>query len=362
MDKPIKKRYGGLKIIWHNDKLKSFINDEITAPIYIRIKPTNICNHRCFYCSYSPEAKNILSETINPKDEIPKDKMMEILGDLRDMKVKAVTYSGGGDPLVYPYITEVLKKTLDSGIDLSMITNGQNLKGENAKILAKAKWVRVSLDSINPETFVKTRRVPEACFHELINNLKEFAKIKDKKCEFGINFVVNHINKDEVYEAAKFFKEIGVNHVKFTPRWIEEGWADYHAPFKEHVIEQIKKAKEDFEDNEGRFNVFDTYENDFSMTGMKERGYTRCWMMQTKPVIAADSNVYFCFDTAYTKAGLLGSIKDKSFKELWFSEEAKKKFKNYDPSIGCKHHCTNDYRNKIVDEAISCFGDDVNFI
>ena len=41
---------------------------------------------------------------------IPKDKMMEIIDDLVEMKVKAVTFSGGGEPFCYPHFTETLKK------------------------------------------------------------------------------------------------------------------------------------------------------------------------------------------------------------------------------------------------------------
>ena len=48
--------------------------------------------------------------------------------------VKAVTFSGGGEPLVYPYITETMEKVLDAGIDLSIITNGSMLKGRNAQL------------------------------------------------------------------------------------------------------------------------------------------------------------------------------------------------------------------------------------
>ena len=64
------------------------------------------------------------------KDILDKNKLFEILDDFKDLDVKAITYSGGGEPLLYPYITEVLKKTKDNGIDLSIITNGQLLKDD----------------------------------------------------------------------------------------------------------------------------------------------------------------------------------------------------------------------------------------
>ena len=45
--------YSSLKVLHYKDKLDSLESDKpITAPIHIRIKPTNICNHKCYYCSY----------------------------------------------------------------------------------------------------------------------------------------------------------------------------------------------------------------------------------------------------------------------------------------------------------------------
>ena len=85
------------------------------------------------------------------------------------------------------------------------------------------------------------------------------------------------------------------------------------------VIEQINKARKDFPD----FDIFDTYENDLKnfggdikSEGKIKRGYERCYTMETIPVIGADSVVYFCHDKTYSEDGALGSIKDRSFKEL----------------------------------------------
>lgn len=356
----IKQKYGGLKIAWHPDKLKALLEEEVTAPIYVRIKPTNKCNHRCFYCSYDPDFKYALSEGLRREDEIPQEKMIEILNDFKEIGVKAITFSGGGEPLLYPYIEEAMEKALENCIALSIITNGQLLNGKKAELLAQAKWMRVSLDSINKETFAKIRRVSEKLFEPLIENLKNFAKIKNKDCEFGINFVVNEHNADQVYDSVKFFKEIGVNHIKITPLYTPREFKKYHEPFKEKVLEQIKKARQDFVSDD--FAIYDTYENDFKLTSIHNRTYSKCFIMQTVPVIGADSSVYFCHDKTYQKSGALGSIKNRSFKDLWFSKEAKEKFKNFNPQKYCQQHCTYDARNILIKDIINAYNKDhINF-
>lgn len=341
--------YNRSKLAFHKEKLEAVSKGKITPPVYVRIKPTNKCNHACYYCSYIPDNECPVSETINFKDEIPREKMLEILSDFKEMGVKAVTYSGGGEPLIYPFIEEIMEKTLEYGIDLSIITNGQELKGKKAEILKNAKWVRISSGESDPETFVKTRKRPEIMFFKLQENIRNFAKIKDPDCEFGINFVVQKENAGKVYDSVKYFKELGVNHIKITPCWMPD-FLNYHKPFNASVIEQIEKARKDFQDE--TFSVYDTYENDFKLTGLSERKYAKCFIMQIIPVIGADSVVYFCHDKTYAKNGMLGSIKDKSFKELWFSKEAAKIFKEFNPMEECKHHCTYDSRNLSIMEMI----------
>ena len=138
--------YSNLKIFAHAQALNDMGDGKRIAPIYIRIKPTNYCNHKCYYCSYADNALG-LRDSVNRQDQIPWEKMQEIVADMKIMGVKAVTFSGGGEPLVYPYIVESMQGILDAGIDLSIITNGQLLKNERAEVLSKAKWVRISFDS-----------------------------------------------------------------------------------------------------------------------------------------------------------------------------------------------------------------------
>ena len=343
--------YDAGKIVFHPEKLASLAKGEVSAPVYVRVKPTNKCNHRCFYCSYDPAFDYVLSETLDRRDWIPRSKMMEILDDFRYIGVKAVTYSGGGEPLLHPNITEIFDRTMNNGIDLSIITNGQLLDGDRAAALRNSEWVRVSADSPDVETFARTRRVSKDLYFGLVDNLKNFARDKNPKCELGINFVIQGGNSDKVYEGARFFKLLGANHIKFSPLYTPRGFEEYHAQFKKSVIEQIARAKEDL-DGDG-FSVYSTYENDFDLSGKSERTYEKCFIMETVPVIGADSTVYFCHDKAYSSSGKLGSIKERSFRDLWFSDDVKKVFSTFNARKGCAHHCANDCRNLAIAEVIS---------
>ncbi len=350
--------YSNLKIFAHAEALNQIGEGRRIAPIYVRIKPTNYCNHKCYYCSYADSALG-LRDSVNRQDQIPRDKMREIIGDMANMGVKAVTFSGGGEPLVYPYIVEAMQQVLDAGIDLSIITNGQLLQGERAEVLAKAKWVRVSFDSANADTYAKTRNLSLNAFDEVCNNICEFAKKKQENCELGINFVINHENADQVYKMAEMVKKLGVNHIKYTARVTKDLFA-YHEPFRQNVIEQIKRAKTQLEDE--KFKVINKYEGDFDSALVFHRCYEKCYINRIFTVIAADCKVYFCHDKAYVSEGAVGDLCDRSFKDLWFSEETTKRYQNFNPQEECNHHCVYDDRNELLNTFYSLDRNHINFI
>ncbi len=354
--------YGQQKIIYHPEKLESFRDGKVTSPIYVRVKPTNACNHRCFYCSYAEESGHILSERVDRDDYIPKDKMMELLNDFGEMGVKAITYSGGGEPLIYPYIEETIERASENGLCQSVITNGQRLDGRTAELLGSSDWVRISADSPDGKIFAKTRRVPESWFGQLCNNIRKFSEIKEEGCELGVNYIATHLNYDRLYEAAELFKGLGVNHIRFFPRWLDEGFEEYHSDLREESQRQIERAKELEDEEDGRFKVLDKYEDTFNLDGINERGYERCFILETVPVVAADCRVYDCHDRAYTSDGEIGSVEKQSFRELWFSEETRDRFRNFDPRERCRHHCSFDSRNLFIKDMVEGNVDIINLL
>lgn len=349
--------YSELKIFYHQELLHSLMCGERCKPVYIRIKPTNRCNHDCSYCHYRHSYVDL--DEYNPSDEIPRDKMMEIIDDMADIGVKAVTFTGGGEPLIYPYIEEAMEKILDAGIDLSIITNGSMLQGRKAELLAKAKWVRISVESINDDMYCRIRGIKQHSFDMLCNNIENFSKIKDRSCEFGINVVVGKDNYREVRRIAELMKKLGVNHVKFSPM-IVTATKEYHKEFKELVSEELAALQSEL--NCDNFRVIDLYTGDFENSVVFERGYTKCFRKEFECVIAANSKVYYCQDNAYMSKGMVCDLSKVSFKQGWYSDEVTKKFANFDAKTVCTHNCVYDSRNELIGSFVNMDLNHINFI
>jgi MoaA/NifB/PqqE/SkfB family radical SAM enzyme len=349
-------KYSNYKIVLNRDKLESLITQNVTAPVYVRIKPTNRCNHNCFFCVYNEEYAN-MHETMVRRDELSRKKLLEILDDFKKIGVKAITYSGGGEPLVHPDILEIMQKTLDYGIDLSIITNGQKLYGDYAKILTKAKWVRISMDYFDPGGFKQSRRGNEKMFFEIMENIKNFSQLK-RDGDFEVNYIITQENHSDLYMSAEILKSLGVDNVRYSPVWIKD-LEEYHKPIKDIVITTLKEMKDTLEDK--NFKIYSGYSNNSVSDAAMHRSFSKCSFMQIVPVIGADYIVYNCHNQAYSEKGIIGSIKDKSFAEMWFSKETAEHFKTFNPIISCDGiQCTAGKKNEFLNDLLETSYD--NFI
>jgi len=352
--------YTKMKAFHFKEKLDSLplSIDKIMAPIHIRIKPTNICCHSCWYCAYRADnlqvGKNMLE-----RDFIPKEKMMEIIDDIIEMGVQAVTFSGGGDPFCYPYLSDAVAKLSNSSVKFASLTNGSLLFGKTAEIFAhNAQWVRISMDGWDDKSYSKYRKVPVGEFTKTLINIKDFKKYKGK-CYLGVSLICDKNNSSHIYELVKKLKDSGVNSVKIAPCIVHDNRKEnskYHKPIFNKVKEQIAIARKELGDN--GFEIFDSYHNQLESF---RKEYEWCPYLQILPIIGADLNVYPCQDKAYNlKDGLIGSIKNKRFKDFWF--EDKRKFFKIDPSKVCNHHCVTNEKNKIIMEYLNVDKEHLGFV
>lgn len=352
--------YTKMKIFRFKDKIHSLPQtaDKIMSPVHIRIKPTNICAHNCWYCAY--RVNNLqLGKDMKKRDYIPKEKMLEIINDVVDMGVKAVTFSGGGDPFYYPYLLETVKKLSQTSVKFAALTNGAKLQGELAEIFAHyGTWLRISMDGWDDQSYSFYRRVPKGEFTKVITNMENFKKIGGK-CYLGVSLIVDKNNASHIYELIERLKNIGVDSVKVSPCIVSNDGTEnnkYHQPIFEKVKQQVKKAVVDLATD--KFEVFDAYHE---LDEKFKKDYTWCPYLQILPVIGADLNIYSCHDKAYNlDEGLIGCIKNQRFKDFWFSD--KSKFFKINPSVHCNHHCVVNTQNKLILDYLNADKEHLEFV
>lgn len=352
--------YTPLKMFHYTDKLDSLPADvaDVKPPLHIRIKPTNACNHRCSYCAYREDHLQLGKDMVE-KDYIPRGKMMEIIDDCAAMGVKAITFSGGGEPLYYKYILDTVKKLSDTDIKFASLTNGSRLEGEIAEVFAeKGTWLRISMDGWDDQSYVDYRNTKFGEYTRITNNIKNFKKLNGK-CFLGVSLIIGSGNHHKIYEMTKVMKDLGVDSVKIAPCVVSNDGREnneYHKPFFDAAKEMSIRTKSELEGK--GFEVFDSYH---ALDAKFLKNYTWCPYLQILPIIGADLNVYSCQDKAYNlDSGVVGSIKDKGFREFWM--DGKEKFFHINPAKDCNHHCVSNSKNMMVLDYLGADKEHLGFV
>jgi MoaA/NifB/PqqE/SkfB family radical SAM enzyme len=353
-------KYSMMKVFHFKDKVDSLPRsvDTVLPPLHIRIKPINACNHNCGYCAYRASSLQ-LGKDMKISDSIPKQKMLEITEDIIDMGVKAITFSGGGEPLFYPHMADVLRRFADSTVQFATLTNGALLKGEVAELFAMhGAWVRISMDGWDNASYTRYRGCPDGEYDRILSNIQSFKKFGGPSY-LGVNYVIDKENVSHIFEASRRVKEAGVDSLKISACVVDNDGAKnnaYHKPFYDLAREQIDRVVSELA--EPGFEVFDSYH---LLDACFEKSYSWCPFIQVLPVIGADQNVYSCHDKAYNlDEGLIGSIKDVGFKEFWM--KGKGKFFKINPSRHCNHHCVVNSRNKMLLEYLETDREHLGFV
>lgn len=152
----------GQKFFAHEEAMRRLQNGQ-GQPIVTHVMATDVCNHKCAFCSVQTRAGDTL-------------KLSEIEGYLSILLrygLKAVILSGGGNPILYrcPETKQGFDELVDivsgMGLEIGLITNGAAMKAYPGgrwswkmvapETLDKLTWMRISmagLDHAEREVYV----------------------------------------------------------------------------------------------------------------------------------------------------------------------------------------------------------------
>jgi len=206
---------------------------------YLRVSVTDRCNYRCIYCMPESGVCKQSHEQIMRYEEI-----LNVIAAAVETGVEQVRITGG-EPLVRAGIVDLISDAaaINGLADLSLTTNGALLPvfaGQLKK--AGLKRVNISLDSLNPETFIRITRN---------GSLSEVVQGVDAARSAGLDPVkinvvlIPGINDNEVLDFADFAvaKGIWVRFIERMPFNLvdEKDIAKNEYISEEDVIGQIQK-------------------------------------------------------------------------------------------------------------------------
>lgn len=363
---PRSQPYSVQKLVHHPEALQDLRERRHQSPTQIHFMPMLACNQHCSFCSYGHRTKEDEEGQFGWKnmalmsdDYIPVEKMRECVADWRAMGVKAVELTGGGEPLLYPYISDFLWLAADWGVDMALVTNGTALNEQNASRFCSTnwKWARVSIDAGTKEQYIATRRVPASHWAFAWRGVEALARRRQKPDQrVGVGFVVDRSNFSGVYDAVRLALEAGADNVRvalaFTPHALDR----FPVGALEEAGRQAQQAASDFS---GLIQVNDLVSERTANIAGEFQDYEFCAAKEVLCVVGGDQRVYNCCTLAFNPAGLVGSIAERSFRDLWESEETRAFFSSHDARSICKIPCLYERRNKRAIELMNMTPEEV---
>lgn len=357
--------YSPLKVFHHPGRLAVLRAGGQPVPAQVQIILSDLCQQSCHFCAYradgytTNELFHVLrddgTKNHNPNRMIPTAKVLEILDDCKAMGVGAIQYTGGGEPTLHPDHPALFTRTLDLGLDLALVTNGVVWRPRAASALARAKWVRFSVDAGTPETYARIRGSHPSTFDQVFDRVAELAMHKGPL--IGVGFVVTAENWKEVLLACERAKDAGADNFRISGVFQSDG-AAYFAGFYKEAASLCQEATEAF--GSATFRVFNMFGDRVQDLQQAHPDYAFCGYQHFTTYIGGDQNVYRCCNLAYNPRGLIGSVKGQRFRDLWDSAAKEDDFAAFD-ARGCPR-CQFNHKNRTIAYALDPNPTHANFV
>lgn len=332
------------KLMYHPGRVDKFLNNKMIYPIYIEISPTNICNLKCSFCAleYSTIKPNTLSF----------DSLDSLLNELSDLGIKSIMFAGEGEPFVHNDIVKILESAKKYSLDSAVSTNGILLDNyDPEQILSNLKWLRISLNASNAQTYSTIHMTSSDIFNRVINNIKLIVKTKKRnkhKTQIGAQAVLIKDNINEMEDMCKLLKNLEIDYFTIKPY-------SEHRLEKEHRIQSIDYS-EILDNLENKVKKYETDDfkvlirsNAFKKIQL-DKNYLKCYGVNFYCHIDSFGDIYPCSTFIGNSEMSYGNFLKESFKSAWNSEKRNSVIKKLESEFPakCRPVCRMDEINRYL--------------
>ncbi|MGC9203599.1 MAG: radical SAM protein [Thermoplasmata archaeon] len=158
------------------------------------------CNLRCIHCYANAKSEK-------SPNELTENEIFGTIDDLRRMGLPVVILSGG-EPMLHENIYEISRYADESGIRVTLSSNGTLIDEKSAFRLAESgvKYVGISLDGYGEKN--DTFRGVRGAFERAVEGLRN---VKDAGMMSGIRFTVTKYNVSDLPKVFELGMELGID-------------------------------------------------------------------------------------------------------------------------------------------------------
>jgi len=322
---------------------------ELPPPIECNLDPFAWCNLNCHFCIGQRYLVHHRDE-IGNMTSLPLDYMLRLVDFLVEWGVRGLCISGGGEPTLHKELPELLEYA-NGCIDLAVVTNATNPIEE----LQHCRWVALSVDSASRETYKRVKGIDR--FYHVCRNI-EYLTNRRKETDFCFKFLILPENQNEIYDACKLAKELGVQDFHARPVDFErKDIANAQKPKfdMDAVQEQFAQCHAIETDDFRVYTIMHKFDKDFHV----KYDYQSCLAAPLILPILTDGNAYLCVEHKMEGKYKLGSAfpDPENILKWWGNEAHHKMIKSVLPQRDCSRciYCEYHHQMKAIEKDSMCF-------
>lgn len=345
------------KIFTHLDRVFELQQTGDTRPVHMTIGLTNYCNHQCPWCYINWNQAGRTSERSGAGDASRRavnagDRLIDAVGEAVEIGLKAVTIVGDGEPTMHKKFVPYLKRLGEMGLDIGLFSNFSAKNPAVTEAIAEhCFFARCSLDAATAEVHRKSHGSDD--FDLVIENLRRLVALRGKNNRpiIGIQFVTNQWNYWQLPEAARFYRDLGVDYMTIKPALKNElnpAHPGNEAPLEE-VFALMKQAEEEASENFSVYAKYPQFREVLEHKTNDARYYSKCYATPISPYLDEDGSVEMCGNLK-GRGFTIGNINDTAFKVIWESAQRRECIDRIDLHK-CPAGCRLDPLNKVLWDA-----------
>jgi MoaA/NifB/PqqE/SkfB family radical SAM enzyme len=183
------------------------------GPFHVEIYPADRCNIDCFFCS---------TAAIRGTDELPLQRIEELITELEKAGTRAIRFGGGGEPLFHRKTKAMLRAIAAAGIPIENITtNAVLLDEETAEILTTCcDEVTVSLNTGEAASYAQMMQTPERNFDRVLKNVRTLVEVRNRRKTrrpvVHVQFLIWRDNFRDLLQMYELALDLGADAITFN--------------------------------------------------------------------------------------------------------------------------------------------------
>lgn len=235
-------------------------------PHHAQISLTDKCNLNCDFCSCSRRDR---------QRELGYLQAGRILRNLASLGCKALTITGGGEPLMHPYFGEILEECDQLRMKTGLVTNGLLLGETKRTNLLSLIWCRISSSDDRDIGELLDIAVP------MITDIPAI--------DWAFSYVVTEkFQPDKLEAIIRAGMDLNVTHIRVVSDLLDLENTPNMYDVQQYMVEAGVDLSRTIFQGRKRFT----------------RGSSRCLISLVKPVIGTDGNVYPCCGVQYAMSDM----------------------------------------------------------